>query len=229
MKALRDFLLALRVFRRAFFIKSWSRVHSQYGEDAVLQHLITQPEGFYVDVGCWHPKKFSNTWFLYRRGWRGVNIDLGEVKIRTFQWVRPGDHNVVAAVSDSPGTVTVQTDKDFSVGEQIVLPGQAVRAGFGQSREMKTRTLTDILDHSPFSGKTIQLLNIDAEGHDLQVLKGLDFTRYAPGLILVESYVGSLEALLQSALHGFMCEQGYDLFNWVGPTLFYKQRERVPT
>ncbi|MDE2341940.1 MAG: FkbM family methyltransferase [Betaproteobacteria bacterium] len=218
----------LRVFRRAFLIKSWTVIHSQYGEDAVLQHLMTQPRGVYVDVGCWHPKKFSNTWFLYRRGWRGVNIDLGEIKIRTFQWVRPEDYNVVAAVSDRPGSVTVQTDKDFSVGEQIVLEGQGSRPGFGQSRVMETRTLTDILDHSPFAGKTIQLLNIDAEGHDLHVLKGLDFDRYAPETVLVESYVQSLEDLTAAELHGFLSGKGYRLFNWVGPTLFYK-RQRLAT
>ena len=223
MNSLQQFLSALRIFRRAFLIKSWSVIHSQYGEDAVLQHLVTQPRGIYVDVGCWHPKKFSNTWFLYRRGWRGVNIDLGEVKIRTFRWVRPQDHNVVAAVSDAPGTVTVQTDKDFSVGEQIVPEGQSPRPGFGHSRVMATRTLTDILDHSPYAGKAIQLLNIDAEGHDLHVLRGLDFDRYAPELVLVESYVQSVEALLQSELHGFLSGKGYAMFNWVGPTLFYKR------
>lgn len=216
-------LSALRIFRRAFLIKTSSVIHSQYGEDAVLQHIVTQRQGIYVDVGCWHPKKFSNTWFLYRRGWRGVNVDLGEIKISTFRWVRPGDHNVVAAVSDVPGTVTVQTDKDFSVGEQIVPEGQAPRPGFGHSRVMATRTLTDILDQSPFAGKTIQLLNIDAEGHDLQVLRGLDFVRYAPEIVLVESYASSMDVLLQSGVHAFLSGKGYALFNWVGPTLFYKR------
>ncbi len=223
----KSLLADLRVFRRSFLTKSWSVNHSQYGEEVVLKHIVTQPMGFYVDVGCWHPKKFSNTWFLYRRGWRGVNIDLGEVKIKTFRWVRPEDHNVVAAVSDCSGLAMVQTDKDFSVGEQIVLPGQPSHQGFCHSRTMETRTLTDILDHSPFSGRTIDLLNIDAEGHDIQVLKGLDFTRYATGLILVESYVQRFEDLQQSPLNQLLVKRGYHLFNWVGPTLFYKRDNAI--
>jgi hypothetical protein len=31
--------------------------------------------GFFVDVGCFHPLFYSNTWKLYKKGWRGVNID----------------------------------------------------------------------------------------------------------------------------------------------------------
>ena len=208
-------------------IKSWSVNHSQYGEDAVLKHIVTQSTGFYVDVGCWHPKKFSNTWFLYRRGWRGVNIDMGEIKIRTFLWVRPKDHNVVAAVSDCSGVAIVQTDKDFSVGEQIVPPGQPSRQGFGHSRMMETRTLTDILDGSPFSGRTIDLLNIDAEGHDIHVLKSLDFVRYSPRLILVESCAQHIEELNQSPLNQLLIQRGFHLFNWVGPTLFYKRDDLI--
>ncbi|MDE2260567.1 MAG: FkbM family methyltransferase [Betaproteobacteria bacterium] len=221
--SIKSILSDLRVFRRAFLIKSWSINYSQYGEEVVLKHIVKQANGFYVDVGCWHPKKFSNTWFLYRRGWRGVNIDMGEIKIKTFGWVRPEDHNVVAAVSDSRGTVMVQTDKDFSVGEQIVMPDQPSRNGFGQTRTMETHTLTDILDQSRFSGRTIDLLNIDAEGYDIHVLKGLDFVRYAPELILVESYAQSLEELNKSPLNELLVQKSYCLFNWVGPTLFYKR------
>ncbi len=225
--AIKSLLTNFRVFRRSFLIKSWSVNHSQYGEEAVLKHIVTQPTGFYVDVGCWHPKKFSNTWFLYRRGWRGVNVDMGEIKMKTFQWVRPKDHNVVAAVSDYSGEVMVQTDKDFSVGEQIVLPGQPSRHGFGHSRMMETQTLTDILDRSPFAGKPIDLLNIDAEGHDIHVLKGLDFVRYSPALILVESCALGIEELRQSPLNQLLVQQGFHLFNWVGPTLFYKRDDSI--
>jgi hypothetical protein len=220
---IKSLLASIRVFRRSFLIKSWSVNHSQYGEEAVLKHIVTQPTGFYVDVGCWHPKKFSNTWFLYQRGWRGVNVDMGEIKIKTFRWVRPKDHNVVAAVSNSSGLAMVQTDKDFSVGEQIVPPGQPSRQGFDHSRMVETRTLTDILDRSPFSGKTIDLLNIDAEGHDVHVLMGLDFERYAPKLILVESCAQRIEDLHQSPLNQLLVQKGFHLFNWVGPTLFYKR------
>ena len=218
-----NLLEKIRIFRRTFFIKTWSIFYSQYGEDIVLRHKIKSKSGFYVDVGCWHPKKFSNTWFLYKQGWRGVNIDLGEIKIKTFKLGRPDDINIVAAVSDKEMEVFVETDKDFSVGEQIVPEGQDSRLGFKQRRKMITRKLTEILDQTKFKGQKIDLLNIDAEGHDLQVLNGLDFERYSPGIILIESYVETLDELLKSDTNKLLTSKGYNLFNWVGLTLFYQR------
>ena len=54
---------------------------SQYGEDLLVDVMLSHVErGCYVDVGAFHPIHFSNTHLLYRRGWRGVNIDLDEEK-----------------------------------------------------------------------------------------------------------------------------------------------------
>lgn len=51
-------------------------MYSQFGEDVLLDHLFNQiNNGKYLDIGCFHPFKFSNTAELYRRGWSGVNID----------------------------------------------------------------------------------------------------------------------------------------------------------
>ena len=38
-------------------------------------------DGFYVDVGCFHPKKHSNTYLLYKRGWSGINIDVEKTNL----------------------------------------------------------------------------------------------------------------------------------------------------
>jgi len=40
--------------------------HSQFGEDVVLKDWIHKDikDGYYVDVGCYHPRKFSNTFFI---------------------------------------------------------------------------------------------------------------------------------------------------------------------
>ena len=36
-----------------------------------MRHLLGGVEnGFFVDVGCFHPMRYSNTWMLYRRGSR---------------------------------------------------------------------------------------------------------------------------------------------------------------
>lgn len=55
---------------RYFFpdIKFSRKSYSQFGEDLVLSSFIdTSKKGFYVDVGAYQPKRFSNTYFYYKK------------------------------------------------------------------------------------------------------------------------------------------------------------------
>src|SRR6516162_3012208 len=75
---------------------------SQFGEDLVIEELTNQlgiQRGFYVDVGAFDPVTGSNTLLLFKRGWSGINIDVGEEKITRFRRLRPRDWNVVCEVS----------------------------------------------------------------------------------------------------------------------------------
>ena len=56
--------------------------------------------GSYVDVGCFHPTRSNNTFKLYKKGWSGLNIDLNPLTIELFDFARPTDINVCAAVSN---------------------------------------------------------------------------------------------------------------------------------
>ncbi|MBM3862112.1 MAG: FkbM family methyltransferase [Verrucomicrobia bacterium] len=219
----------LKVLRKTFLTRARDQHYSQHGEDCVLRHWIPrEKKGFYVDVGCYHPKKGSNTYFLYRRGWRGVNVDLDSYKILSFRLARPHDINVVAAVSDHVGHATVHSDKWYSCRATI----SAVPAtnDLCEVRDVQTTTLNTILDATPYRNRGIDLLNVDVEGLDLHVLRGLDFDRYRPELILIENHVGDLTQLLGTELHQFLSTRHYTLVNWVGCTLFYRrQAERVAT
>ena len=52
------------------------RSYSQEGEDMILRRIFGDKRlGFYVDVGAHDPRRFSNTYYFYKRGWRGINIE----------------------------------------------------------------------------------------------------------------------------------------------------------
>jgi hypothetical protein len=81
--------------------------YSQEGEDMLLERFLEhRHSGFYVDVGAHHPRRFSNTYRLYRRGWRGLNIDANPGSMALFRHVRPRDINIEAAVSSVPQQLT---------------------------------------------------------------------------------------------------------------------------
>ena len=76
--------------------------YSQEGEDMILQRLFEkQKTGFYVDVGAHHPRRFSNTYFFYKKGWCGINIDAMPNSMKRFNRSRPRDINIEKAISEN--------------------------------------------------------------------------------------------------------------------------------
>lgn len=215
---------ALYVWGKAFFTKSARAHYAQFGEDVLLDALIDPhcAPGTYVDVGAWHPKKFSNTYFLYRRGWRGVNIDLDAAKIEAFQLARPGDVNVCAAVSDARRRVRVFSFGRYGLGSTIDSEHARMqdRSPSG-TREVETRTLDEILAGTRYAGQAIDLLSIDAEGHDYPVLRSIDLATYRPQIIVIESYAHTVDEILRSPAYLYLVARGYSLRGWAHFSLIF--------
>jgi len=50
--------------------------YSQAGQDKFIANLFNfSPNGYFVDVGCWHPINNNNSYFLETLGWKGICID----------------------------------------------------------------------------------------------------------------------------------------------------------
>jgi len=168
------------LFRKVYLTQYWRCYFSQFGEDVILRDWIPKDvqKGFYVDVGCYHPKKFSNTYFLYKRGWRGINIDLDTLKIDAFHLARPDDTNIAMAVSDTTKMVTVFNDGLYGLGSTIdkTTARQTQKPhneSISLSKEVPADTLDNIIEKTTYKNRQIDLLSIDAEGHDFNVLKSL--------------------------------------------------------
>ena len=58
-----------------FFFKKKS--YSMEGEDLEILRLTNEANnGFYVDVGCYHPIHLNNTFLLYKKNWRGIESPM---------------------------------------------------------------------------------------------------------------------------------------------------------
>lgn len=216
----------LYLFRKVYLTKYFRSYFSQFGEDVILRDWLKKElkNGFYVDVGCYHPRKFSNTYFLYKRGWRGINIDLDLLKIATFEMLRPEDCNVHAAVSDVEQTVKVLSDSLYSLETAInaaTTKTQTIPIETPFSREIQSSTLNNIIGKTRYAKQKIDLLSIDTEGHDYQVLLSLDIDLYKPKIIIIESHLRDFEKILTSKIYLYLISKGYKLANWVGFSLFF--------
>lgn len=231
-----DWVLDNWVLRKLFLLrKIWLsrtsfRHYSQYGEDVPTYiHLAPIRHGFFVDVGCFHPIKYNNTYRWYRKGWRGVNIDLDPIKIEAFRMARPKDMNLVYAI-DRKGSGELRDSYSFGRYSLISTLDKAFaekQRELGKKyvvRQVPVASLDYVLDRTRFAGRKIDLLSVDAEGHDLAILESLSFERYSPGLILVELHQSTIDEVRASPLYQFLTDKGYDLVNWVGPTLIFKRK-----
>jgi FkbM family methyltransferase len=199
----------LRLTREEF---RFSRISfSQFGEDlAVLRWLdqnLTDVAPIYVDAGCFHPIHFSNTLLLFKRGWRGVNIDMDPERIEIFKTLRPCDLNVCAALSDAPRSM-MRLAYERGLTDRIN-KSEAAKSLLGERPVAATRVITTTLDQviadSGWQIDRIGYLNIDCEGHDLAVLKGLSLARYQPAIITVEAH----EEHERAATVQFLAGSGY--------------------
>lgn len=202
------------------------KTYSQEGEDMILRRLFDGvTNGFYIDVGAHHPKRFSNTYFLYRRGWRGINIEPNPEMIPLFNRYRPRDTNVCLGVSDEAGELTY-----FLFNEPALNSFDASLTAARQTnpeyhlidtKRVRVERLETILSKNIQQGEDIDLMTVDVEGHDLNVLRSNDWKRFRPKCLLVEILNSSISDVLESLTHAYMIANEYVLFAKTVHTVFY--------
>ena len=58
------------------------KTYSMHGEDLIIgEYFKNINNGFYIDIGCYHPLQYNNTTLLYQRGWNGINVDVSDFSI----------------------------------------------------------------------------------------------------------------------------------------------------
>jgi FkbM family methyltransferase len=197
---------------------AWSRERSfsQFGEDLFLaRHFERQSTGFYVDVGALHPFQFSNTYLLYNRGWRGINIEPSPDGAAAFRRYRPDDINLDVAIASAEGEARYRLAGAFAGIDDEQLASRAVPAG---TITVTTRTLASVLDEHA-AARSIDLLDVDCEGRDLDVLRSNDWDRHRPRLILAEAHTENAHEQISHFLAG---TGGYRLLTRLALTLVFE-------
>ena len=189
-------------------------VFSQEGEDLLLRRMFPENHsGFFVDVGAHHPIRFSNTWILYLRGWRGINIDATPGSMDLFRRYRPRDVNVECAVSDRTDASCFHLFEEKALNTfDAALAARYVERGWPMlgKIELRPRPLASILaEHMP-PGKGIDIMSVDAEGEDLAVLSSNDWNRFRPSVLVIEVLDTPMAELSSHAAVRFLAGKGYE-------------------
>ena len=198
--------------KHKFFIKKKS--YAMDNEDtAVLSYFKDKKNGFYVDVGCYHPIHRNNTYLLHKQDWNGVNIDTSEFSIDLFNHMRPKDLNYNCAISNRNEIIKLFYQKELSqLSTTVSDQAKTVFQGNIKEKEIQAFTLDEILNKGIFKNNKIDFLDIDVEGADLKVLEGLSFDIYKPEIVCVEIHAKEIK---RSDIYNFLVNKNYKLF-WSG-------------
>ena len=181
-------------------------------------------EGFYVDVGAHHPKRFSNTFFLYKLGWRGINIEPNHDVKKIFDEIRSGDINVEMAIANNESEKTFYMFQETalntfsqSLAEQYERIGHRLMI----KKSMITRKLSSVLDEY-INNRHIDFMSIDVEDFEMSVLESNDWLKYRPRILLIEILDFDINHPEQYPVHNFILNKGYAMRAKTYNTAFYE-------
>ncbi len=215
----------LRTFKKLIGLPN-ELYYSQTGEDILIYHLLNEAkEGFYIDVGCHDPIRISNTFSLYLLGWNGINIDADKNVMQKVRKIRKLDINICTAVSDSIKEVTyyrsAETPNVNTISAETHETWKAKwNFNIKDQETITTTTLTNILTEHLAIGKKIDLLTVDVEGHEWEVIKGLDLNLYRPTLIVLECH--NLEDFSKSSVYQHLIANEYKLVGFVIMNAYFR-------
>ena len=203
--------------------------YAQNGEDLMILSLLEWPRtGFYVDVGCHHPIRLSNTYALYLRGLTGLAIDANDEFDSAFKSYRPRDRFVRACVGNEAGFV------DFTIYKERALSSASTKKVEGVSEaqyaierveSLPVRRIDDILQEAG-APRQFELLSIDVENHDFSALQSIDLKTYEPRLIVVEAHDVDVNSIGTHEVSIYLKAFGYEAVACQRSNILFLRRPR---
>ncbi|MCP8467864.1 FkbM family methyltransferase [Pseudomonas sp. ZM23] len=196
---------------------------AQNFEDVMLWRALKHIQnGFYVDVGAFSPDLDSVTKAFYNAGWSGINIEPNPDFAVPYQVNRPRDILVTDAVSDSSGEqeIYIVPSTGLTSMDQGVADHHADKGWTVEPIKVRVRTLAEILEeHAP--GRDIHFLKIDVEGLEENVIRGNDWERFRPWILVIEATFPMSQVESHASWEPLILKAGYHFVYADGLNRFY--------
>ncbi|WP_394767235.1 FkbM family methyltransferase [Ferruginibacter sp.] len=220
----------MKLFRKLgkIFIPKAQYGYAQFGEDLIIAHLFAQigiQKPTYLDIGANEPRYISNTFYFYSRGSRGVLIEPNPFLFKKLKSHRPKDIVVNTGIGFNELTeadfylfpnyangLSTFSKKEAQHWEEIGMKGLG-KIPVEKIIKMPLTPVNTILEKY-FSNKSPNFISLDVEGLDLEILKSLDFDRFQPEVICVETfaYDDNQQGYKLNSIIDFMHTKNYDTY-----------------
>jgi FkbM family methyltransferase len=171
---------------------------SQYAQDIYAYTYSGGKENFFVEVGGYDPFLHSNSyWLESKHNWTGLCIEPDPVKAKKIQESRTASV-INKAISDKEGSM------DFVVaGALSAVVDTLPKEHFSRIKRENPGWEIITVSSAPFGileamipNNKISYLSIDVEGHELNVIRGIDFSKIEISIITVEFGVSGAKEIL---------------------------------
>ena len=148
-----------------------------------------QESGFYIDIGAGHPVYDNVSFAFYLAGWRGIAVEPNPALAALGRVVRPRDFLFEGLAGTAPGQATLYLQREFhGLSTTIAEHARAAEKEVSRPAEALTLPITTLAalcaQHAPAA---IDFLKVDVEGAEADVLRGADWQRFRPKVIVVEA------------------------------------------
>lgn len=180
--------------------------YSQAGQDYFLDTFIfgRKQGGFFLDIGGNNPVSINNTYFFEKnRGWSGLAFEPLEEQRAKWKDSRTTECLPYALGSETGEAEFCEYDDHYMSG----FSDEVEYRGHVKTRyKVPVRRLADILSERGITH--VDFISLDVEGAEIEVLRGIDFSRVDIECFTIENDKGSVR---QKRIRDFMKASGYKL------------------
>ncbi|MDP3211520.1 FkbM family methyltransferase [Methylotenera sp.] len=203
------------------------RSKAQFDEDLFLLKIFQNKlDGILVDVGANDGEYGSNSALLETIGWKCILIEPNLALCEKIQSVRnPYKLFQFAASSKDADVVLYQVDGGvLSHGLSTLELNSENRQRIEvnnftyQEKKVRSRTLDSMLLESDV--KSLDVVSIDVEGHELEVLKGISIEKWLPRIFIIEDN----STFISDEISSYMKSKNYFRFFRTGVNDWYAHK-----
>ena len=202
----------------------YRKSYSQTGEDVIADFIfraVRIKKISYLDIGAHDPARGSNTYYFYKKGCRGVNIEPNPFLFKRLASKRRRDINLNAGVAAKEGVLDfyflASGIKDADTLNTFSKKTAERYESYGNKKvkevlKIKVLNINNIM-REYFNPKP-NFVSLDVEGMEVEILESFDFLNFQPEVFCIETivYAEDNSEFKETKIIDFMKSKGYMVF-----------------
>jgi FkbM family methyltransferase len=198
--------------------------YSQNFEDVYIDRVFSDvSDGFYIDVGAYHPDDDSVTKYFYDKGWSGINIEPGP-NFDTLA-TRTRDINLKIAISSKSGQEKFVFDQ-LAPGTSRIIHDTDTDADSEGVTVVDCMSLDELV-HRYAPHRKIHFLKLDIEGEENAVILSTNWEVVRPELLVVESTIPFTNTRCDDGWRDHLMRSGYHDVFFDGINVYFLRTESL--